>query len=148
MSDKVKQVLVLRTDLNMRKGKLAAQAAHASMKVLLDYSQAAQELEKPSFTYSPLTGLTYTVSHHRTLGLWPEAAEWLAGSFTKIVVGIESEEKLISLYERVGASGLHVALVIDNGLTEFHGVKTLTCLAIGPEKAEEIDKFTKELKLL
>ena len=31
-----KQVIVIRKDLNMRKGKMIAQGAHASMKVILD----------------------------------------------------------------------------------------------------------------
>lgn len=32
----IKQVIVVRKDLNMRKGKLAAQVAHASMKIFFD----------------------------------------------------------------------------------------------------------------
>jgi len=32
----VKQVIVVRKDLNMRKGKIAAQASHASLKVFFD----------------------------------------------------------------------------------------------------------------
>lgn len=39
-------------------------------------------------------------------------------------------------------------MIEDNGLTEFHGVKTKTCIGIGPWVSEEIDKFTKHLKLL
>lgn len=32
----VKQVLVIRKDLNMRKGKMVAQGAHSAMKVVFD----------------------------------------------------------------------------------------------------------------
>ena len=32
----IKQVIIVRKDLNMRKGKIAAQVAHAAMKVILD----------------------------------------------------------------------------------------------------------------
>jgi len=39
-------------------------------------------------------------------------------------------------------------VIVDSGLTEFHGVKTKTCLAIGPNKKEDIDKITGSLKLL
>ena len=39
MSDKIKQVIVMRTDLHMRKGKMIAQGAHASMKVFFDQMQ-------------------------------------------------------------------------------------------------------------
>ena len=32
----IKQVIVVRKDLNMRKGKMCAQVAHASLKIFLD----------------------------------------------------------------------------------------------------------------
>ena len=38
--------------------------------------------------------------------------------------------------------------VIDEGITMFNGVKTFTCIGIGPYYSEEIDKFTGSLKLL
>ena len=69
-------------------------------------------------------------------------------SFTKICVGIESEHALLALAARVKYAGIPYKLIRDNGATEFDGVKTFTCLAIGPAEIEEVDIFTKELKLL
>ena len=43
MSYDIKQVIVVRKDLNMRKGKIATQVAHASMKVLLDVMDNTEE---------------------------------------------------------------------------------------------------------
>lgn len=43
--------------------------------------------------------------------------------------------------------GLNAHLVIDEGLTEFNGVKTATAVAIGPNKSDLIDVLTKDLKL-
>jgi PTH2 family peptidyl-tRNA hydrolase len=43
---------------------------------------------------------------------------------------------------------LPVVLIEDAGLTMFNGVKTKTCLAIGPAKDSEIDEITGSLKLL
>lgn len=125
----VKQVLVLRTDLNMRKGKMAAQAAHASMKVFFDRraGSAPDRLE---------------------VALWPEAAEWVAGAFTKIVVGCASQDELLALEAKTREAGLPCALVIDAGATEFHGVPTPTALAIGPAAAAAVDALTGTLKLL
>ena len=125
----IKQVIVLRTDLNMRKGKMAAQAAHASMKVFFDRKAGADaaRLEVP---------------------LWPEAAEWVAGAFTKIVVGCLSQDELLALEAKAKAVGLPCSLVIDAGATEFHGVPTPTALAIGPAAAVAIDAVTGGLKLL
>ena len=132
----IKQVIVLRTDLNMRKGKMAAQAAHASMKVFLDRGMLIHETDKPA-----------------TLQIWPitaEAEKWLKGAFTKIVVGCDSEAELLALKDKVDATDAIVygAIIQDNGATEFHNVKTYTALAIGPADAAEIDKITGHLKLL
>ncbi len=124
----IKQVIVLRTDLNMRKGKMAAQAAHASMKVILDHGF--------------LEGGAFTVT------LWPDAWLWLRGDFTKVVVGVESNEALIALHTQAIKANIPCALVTDAGKTEFHGVPTNTALAVGPYEATAIDAITGHLKLL
>ena len=130
----IKQVIVMRTDLNMRKGKMCAQAAHASMKVFLDHSLIIQHED--------------VVNDCLEVGLWPDAVEWLNGAFTKIVVGCSSEQELRNLYSAAKEADLPCSLIEDNGATEFHGQKTATCIAIGPAKSEQIDPFTRDLKLL
>lgn len=117
-----KQIVVVRTDLNMRKGKLAAQAAHASMKVLLDRGQVQDQV-----LTIPLTG---------------PMADWVGGRFTKIVLGVSSEQDLLRVYEEALARGIPAALVTDAGATEFHGVPTRTAVAIGPDEADKIDAVT------
>jgi PTH2 family peptidyl-tRNA hydrolase len=124
----LKQVIVLRKDLNMRKGKMVAQGAHASMKVLLDSSDdKGQDL------------LVIPVANIR---------EWIYGTFAKAVVGVDSEQELLSIYENAKAAGLLCSLIQDIGTTEFHGVPTYTAVAVGPGKREDIDKITGNLKLL
>jgi len=129
-----KQVIVMRTDLNMRKGKMAAQASHASMAVLLDMMDCE---------YTELYE-----RRHLTIPVGSALDAWLNGPFKKICVGIDSEQALNDLYDQVKAAGIPAAKIIDSGLTEFSGEKTLTCIAIGPDYPEKIDPFTKELKLL
>lgn len=73
---------------------------------------------------------------------------WIDGIFTKIVVGCDSEQELSDLDAKARALHLPTALISDVGKTEFHGVTTLTALAIGPAEAEQIDKITGHLKLL
>jgi len=129
-----KQVIVMRTDLNMRKGKMAAQASHASMAVILNMMESE-----------------YTELYERrklTIPVGSALDAWLNGPFKKICVGIDSEAALEALYEDVLAFGIPVSKIIDSGLTEFGGVPTLTCIGIGPDYPERIDPFTKELKLL
>jgi len=67
---------------------------------------------------------------------------WVEGLFIKIVLTVETEKDLLHAYELAQEAGLPCALVTDAGRTEFHGVPTNTTVAIGPAKAEAIDKIT------
>lgn len=113
-----KQVIVMRKDLNMRKGKLCAQAAHASMAVVL-----------------------------RNLG-HPYVEAWLGSRFAKIVVYVNSEDELYELDQAALEAGLLTESIVDSGFTEFNNVPTYTCLAIGPAPIAEIDEVTGHLPLL
>lgn len=128
MSD-VKQVIVVRRDLSMRKGKIAAQVAHAAMKFLIDNNEAERGDEV-------------------VVKLSPSEATWLSGSFTKIVAGIDSEEALNDLVLQAELLGIEVHTIIDSGRTEFNGIPTLTCAAFGPCEADILDKVTGNLKLI
>lgn len=120
----LKQVIIVRRDLNMRKGKLAAQVAHASTTV----------------TVEALAG---------SKGNWTnKVLDWYNTSQAKIIVGADSEQELIDLYLRALDQGLITVLITDHGYTEFHGVPTKTCCAIGPEPLTLIDPITGHLKLL
>jgi PTH2 family peptidyl-tRNA hydrolase len=124
----VKQVIVVRKDLNMRKGKLAAQVAHASMKVFFDLGQMA--------------------NYNMLLPLWPAAMDWLDEGTTKIVVGVNSYDELMAVKRAARDAKLPHALIIDAGKTEFGGEPTATCIAIGPAESEKIDPITGHLPLL
>lgn len=128
--DKVKQVIVMRTDLNMRKGKMIAQGAHASSMWILHKWVPADAACK-------LCDLS-----------WAED-QWITnGNIMKAVVRAESEQELDDIYNKAKEAGLTVHMIVDSGKTEFHGVPTKTCLAIGPDLASDIDKITGHLKLL
>lgn len=134
----VKQVIVVRKDLHMRKGKLAAQVAHASMKVLLD--------RMGNMYYAD----DLSICNEKTFFMrkgdpW---YEWLNGSFTKIVTYVEFEDAIHALENRCRFMCVPCAVVTDAGRTEFHGEPTVTCIAIGPDWADKIDEITGELPLL
>ncbi len=61
---------------------------------------------------------------------------------------MDSEDELMAIHDKAVAARLEVHLITDSGKTEFHGVPTRTCLAIGPDEAEKIDEITGELQLL
>lgn len=113
----MKQVIILRTDLQMRRGKEVAQGAHASLKAVLEY-----------------------INH-------PYVQDWLSEIFTKIAVGVEGEDALIELYNQAISSELPASLILDNGLTEFGNMPTYTAVAVGPGPNEEIDPITGHLEL-
>ena len=125
----VKQVIIFRKDLNMRKGKIAAQVAHASMAVILNQAHIFQ----------PTPPVGPNDRAHLILYMNEETAAWVTGKFTKIVLSVNSLAELIELHDLAAAARLPHALITDSGATEFHGVATDTALAIGPAKSELID---------
>jgi PTH2 family peptidyl-tRNA hydrolase len=124
-----KQVIVLRKDLNMRKGKMVAQGAHASMGALLSISDRRED------------GSVLIPAD-------PRVSAWLGGQFKKVCVSVDSEAELLEIEERAKAAGMICCLIRDSGLTEFGGVPTHTGVCIGPDAAEKIDAITGHLKLL
>ena len=127
--DGIKQVIVIRKDLRMRRGKECAQAAHASMAFItrrLSFQSGSSEARA---VFSP-----------------PEVT-WLTTRFRKVTLQVDSEEELLLVNERAEAAGLVVHLIIDAGLTEFGGEPTRTCLAIGPDYDGKIDAVTGDLRL-
>ncbi len=117
--DEIKQAIIMRKDLALGTGKLAAQCAHAS---LMSYFDA----EKKDKTI---------------------AEEWLRTGEKKIVLKVEDEKALRKLNEAFKYKGFPCALVTDAGLTQIPP-GTVTALGVGPWKAKEIDFFTSALKLL
>ena len=53
----------------------------------------------------------------------------------------------MAVYDQAREAGLLVHLITDRGLTEFGGVPTRTCLAIGPDYDDRIDPVTGDLEL-
>lgn len=182
----IKQIIVVRTDLNMRKGKLAAQVAHASMKVFFD-RMSTERNEFPVFQLDEeqkyCSGYIMKPFVKKTIMLYDNEPmqQWMEGSFTKIVVGCNSEQELFDLQKQAEEEGIVNALILDNGNTEFKqdcpeckgygqllsgfshiqqipcercnetgkiNKPTYTCLAIGPDLSDKIDKITGGLKLL
>ena len=128
-----KQVIVMRKDLNMRKGKMVAQGAHASMAAIIKNGFWRHDLfEVPKYVIPADEDLK----------------AWLAGSFKKICVSVNSEQELLDIFKKAEEAGLHCALIQDSGLTEFGGVPTYTCCAIGPNMPAAIDEITGNLPLL
>ena len=139
-SYKSKQVIVMRRDLKMRKGKIAAQSGHACVEATLmaiaREGRADQIRDEAGGAYlehaeddrSPLT-------------------DWFDAGVAKICVYVDGEEALLDIATQGREAGFAVALIRDAGHTEFHGEPTFTCLAFEPLPAEKIDPITGDLPL-
>ena len=113
-----KQAIVVRTDLNMGKGKMIAQGSHASLEAFLRTSK-----QKPQ---------------------WADG--WLAEGTKKIVLKVDSKEALTQLFEDARRE-LPAVLITDAGRTQVEP-GTLTAMAAGPAPEPEIDKIFSKYKLL
>jgi PTH2 family peptidyl-tRNA hydrolase len=130
----VKQVIVIRRDLGMRRGKEIAQGAHASI------AWITSRLAGPMFL--------------RDSGTWQATGyftdtenQWFTSGSRKICCAVRSEEELLGLVEKARAAGITCELIQDAGKTEFGGVPTYTAAAIGPDTDEKLGPITGDLTL-
>jgi PTH2 family peptidyl-tRNA hydrolase len=119
---------------------MCAQSSHASMSFLtkggrVDYDY--QHVYRDDYFYQDLE------SKHVD-----EIDHWLKNSFRKICVYVNSEQELDELHQKALDNGLISHMIIDNGATEFNGVKTKTAIAIGPHESSKFDGLTDHLPLL
>jgi PTH2 family peptidyl-tRNA hydrolase len=111
-----KQVILVRADLKLTKGKMAAQVSHASVEALLK-------------------------SHK------DDATEWRGQGMKKVVLKVKDLKELLAYKRKAEDAGLVTALITDAGHTQV-APGTTTCLGIGPDREERIDKVTGELQLI
>ncbi|MCH7902657.1 peptidyl-tRNA hydrolase [archaeon] len=112
---KYKQVILVREDLKLPKGKLSVQVAHASLDAALK-------------------------SDKKILEAWKEQGQ------AKIVLQVDSKQELLELFEEL-KNLFPTALIKDAGKTQIQSGE-VTAIGIGPVPENEINKYTKDLKLL
>ena len=111
-----KQVIIIRSDLKMSKGKLAAQCCHASLE---SYKKSKPTIRK----------------------------KWEILGQKKIIVCAKNLDELKKLKQKTDKLKLSNVLITDAGRTELKK-GTITCLAIGPELSEKINKVSGSLPLV
>lgn len=113
-----KMVLVVRNDLKMGKGKIAAQCSHATL------------------------GLYKKILHRapKALNRWEMCGQ------VKVVVKIESEDEMLVLQERAKALNLPTHVTVDAGRTQIAPNSRTVMSILGP--ADMVDDVTGGLKLL
>lgn len=127
--DPIIMYLVVRKSLEMSIGKTAAQCAHASQMLTINY-----------FTgYSP----EYSVEKDPWMVLFEE---WLKSSFRKVVLQADDKD-WAKLKEHLGVLGLEYCIVVDAGLTEI-AAGSETVIGICPMRKSEVPKIIKKLQTL
>jgi peptidyl-tRNA hydrolase, PTH2 family len=111
-----KQVILVRMDLKLPRGKACSQSAHASVDAVLK-------------------------SDSKTVKLWREEG------MAKIILKVKDEKELVKFFQLAKDEGLVASLITDAGKTVV-APGTKTCVGIGPDEEEKLDKFTGDLKLL
>ncbi len=111
-----KQVILVRQDLKLPKGKLAAQVSHASVDALLK-------------------------SHK------DDVSAWRKEGMKKVVLKVKDDKELFKFKRMAEDSGMVSGLISDAGKTVVEP-GTITCLGIGPDREEKIDKITGKLKMV
>ena len=131
---RIKQVILIRKDLNMRRGKEIAQGSHASMEFLV------QQILDPALQL----GVDSDASA-RTVVMSPVELNWLSQGKAKVCLRVNSEQELFQHHEQALAAGIKSYLIQDSGRTEFRGQPTYTACALGPDEAGKIDRVTGDL---
>ncbi len=112
----MKQVILVRQDLKLPKGKLAVQCSHASSAAL--------------------------IKSHKD-----DIKKWQAGGMKKVVLKVKDVKELFKYKQEADDLGLVTALIEDAGKTVV-APGTVTCVGIGPDKEEKIDKVSGKLKMV
>ena len=145
MAYKSKQMVVMRHDLKMRKGKIAAQAGHACVEATLMALAKEKRLKQVRVDAGGRIRLA-----RPAFGAGASSSaltDWFDSGIAKVCVYVNSEEELLEIAHQGDEHGYLYALIRDAGLTEFSGEPTITCLAFEPLPADEIDQITGSLPL-
>lgn len=120
----MKMVILVRNDIKMGKGKIAAQVAHAAVSIVLN---------------------VLSIKNEKKWSEWLDV--WISEGQPKIVVKVNSLEELLQRVEKAKELNLPTTIIEDAGKTQLEP-GTITCGAIGPAPDDIIDSITGDLKLL
>ena len=146
-----KQVIVVNKELNMSKGKMAAQVSHASM-AFLTRQFLDKDCRNKHVVYDQDTNKKS--GYVLTIPINEDVNEWMMNSFTKVILEVKNENQLYKLIEKAKENGFieneDFFCIRDNCRTELIPDETgtrFTCIGFKPMEAEKIDKVTKRLQL-
>lgn len=136
----LKQVIVVRKDLSMPAGKLAAMVAHAAMTFIVKRIK-----DGPEHPWIP--GGAFTADEWQWMTEFDPGLEHYGQvSFAKIVCAVDTEAELEEVDVQARSAGLQVWPVIDSGHSH-NKPDTFVAIAIGPAWPEQLEPITGHLKV-
>ena len=138
LDDKYKVWFIVRTDINMPKGKVGSQCGHGIVELM--FGEALKELvrETPRGENSAWEEMRWMAP----------TLDWYRDGQTKIALKGGNMMEVLNYREQLFNRGLLVKEVVDNGNTMFNGEKTLTLIAVGPCKPADVHDIIGHLKPL
>lgn len=145
--DPIVMYLIVHETLGMSMGKTAAQCAHASQMLTLDYFETK---DKSRALQKKIMETTDEDEVHVMKALYAEQnrklsvfGEWLQGSFRKVVLRADDKEwaKIQKDY------GNHMIMVVDAGLTEI-AAGSETVIGLWPMRRSQRPKTIQRLQVL
>jgi peptidyl-tRNA hydrolase, PTH2 family len=133
----IKQVILVRNDLNMSPGKAAAQVGHAAILFVADAIYRSRDTDE--FSDWTLRELLWMFSNGPIPNQSGQSTAY--GGMKKIVLGVDNLDELQTLHWDAKSVGMKVFNVFDEGVND------ITACAIGPDYSDDIDKITGHLKL-
>lgn len=125
----LKQVIIIKRHLRMRQGKSVSQGSHSSGEFMRSELLTAYNENRPP-------------------RLTPEQIKWMSEGQRKVCLRVDSEDDFERILTETRQAGIDVHVIKDSGATEFHGIPTITCMAIGPVEDGIIDTITGNLNPL
>jgi len=122
----LKQAIIIRKDLNLNKRDLASTVARASLKFIIENNEAER-------------------GNQLLVSLSSEEQAWLTGSFSQDILGVNNRDQLDEILFRAEIMGIEAYPVfVPNGSEN----PDVTCIALGPDEPDVINRLIHSLKPL
>ena len=124
----VKQVIVIRKDLRLRKNKLVSLAIRATMQFILDNNES----DRPDELQVKLS---------------QQEVYWLKNSFDNDILVVNSQDALSDIILKAELNGINVYSIFEKSKKSDEGPQ-LICAAFGPDEEDQISQVVGNLKTM
>jgi len=128
MKNEIKQIILLRRDMRLRRAESAALASKASMAFVLE----GDESDQSGSVKVILTGIE---------------AEWFLGCSTRIILGVSSEEAMRKILLKAELQGVSTYEITGSSSGKVDEGIQLIAAALGPDESDKLDLITGNLRL-